>query len=134
MLILALPDHQNSAIRSTSLTIRELSGRGEAHGPTRILSALTDAGHMAGHRGQQLGRALTAVTTVVAHPEALHAYTGDVLTAALRRTFRTIAETNLEAADTTPTSDLFSLYYDGGRQLRALENRIASHRDGGQQE
>ena len=120
-------DLTTPVLRTILATIRHLVIEGRDHGPTRILATLTNAGQMGGHAGQQLGRALGDITTVTAHPEALHAYTGDVLSSALRRHFRTIAETNLEAAEHAPTDELFATYYNGGRTLRELENRIARH-------
>ncbi len=97
---------------------------GTPHDPASIAAALTQGGRAAGHRGQQLVRALTAVTMAGGSPEAAGHYAITVLSAAYRRGFHTAAASMTAAAAQLPQDQLFEHLLSIGRAQRTATQRL----------
>ncbi len=97
---------------------------GKPHDPASIAAGLTQGGRAAGHRGQQLVRALTAVTMAGGSPEAAGHYAITVVSAAYRRGFHTAAASLTEAAEQLPQDQLFEHLVSIGRAQRAATERL----------
>lgn len=97
---------------------------GTPHDPASIAAALTQDGRTAGHQGQQLARALTAVTMAGGSPEAAGHYAITVLSAAYRRGFHTAAASMTAAAEQLPQDQLFEHLVSIGRAQRTATERL----------
>jgi len=97
---------------------------GRPHDPASIAAALTQGGRAAGHRGQQLARALTAVTMAGGSPEAAGHYAITVVSAAYRRGFHTAAVAMTEAAGQLSQDQLFDHLLSIGCKQRAATERL----------
>lgn len=104
--------------------IADLATAGEGHGPSRVLSALTDAGRLAGHAGQRLTDTLQTVMLLGTPVIGLRTLAHDVARAAYRRRFTATASALTHAAEHAPTGDLLGILLEHGRAMRSETNRL----------
>lgn len=106
--------------------IADLIAADEPHHATRVLSALTNAGRMAGHHGQLLADALQVVALLGTPAVGVRTLAADVLDASYRRRFARTAAHLTRASAEAPTNDLFEILLEEGRAMRRETKRRAS--------
>ena len=104
--------------------IAEQVATGIPHDPASIAAALTQAGKLAGYRGEQLARALTQASMAGSHPESAGHYALAVVSAAYRRGFHGAAAAMSQAAEQLPQDQLFEHLVSVGREQRTATERL----------
>ena len=110
--------------------VADLIAADEPHHATRVLSALTNAGRMAGHHGQLLADALQVVALLGTPAVGVRTLAADVLDASYRRRFARTAAHLTRASTEAPTDDLMDLMVEQGRAMRRETKRRTSLANG----
>ncbi|WP_182348729.1 DnaB-like helicase N-terminal domain-containing protein [Tomitella gaofuii] len=96
------------------------------HDAASLSAQLLDAGADAAPRS--VHTALRAVTTLGAEPGAIGEHAVNVVTAAYRRSYLSVAESLAHAATAAPTAELFPIMVEHGRRQRAAARRLEALR------